>query len=447
MVALPVELLRIVFSSLLQRNDVLACILVCKEWNTVAMIRLYERGLRLEALPTLWTRPGLAALVKHVQLIWDEDHHYEWRGDPKHAQLLESLEEEEVVRALREGSPPAHIVLLLKLLPSLQTLSITSFPESMMWDFIPAPSTRITSSSERMLHCLTSLEVKAHSQHGLTFGLLIRCMALPTLQSLTAWYVNGEKPLEPSLVQMAIKLYGTSSVEHLRLKDVCFSMFQGEGQGDATVFSHVLRISRRLRTFSYRDFHIAPPSLLGPISDALQHLRQSLEVLEVYHWMKSHSTETALDRLRDLHEFPLLTHLTTPAYYVTGPAVHLASTPPPLHLLPPSLTFWNVRIEGNSDLELHNSHLPFIHSLLYHHATQIKQIALMCPRNGNWNSDWVHSDLQTKCDDAGVSIMFDDSDDSDNLMPGFVIPKHPGPIPERYTERMLGSGLRLSLLE
>jgi hypothetical protein len=52
-IALPVELLQAILSHIQQRKYALSCTLVCKNWNVVATIRLYEAGLKPETMGTL----------------------------------------------------------------------------------------------------------------------------------------------------------------------------------------------------------------------------------------------------------------------------------------------------------------------------------------------------------------------------------------------------------
>jgi hypothetical protein len=94
------------------------------------------------------------------------------------------LKEEETVRALYEGSISARAVLVVKLLPSLQTLTMTSFRESIFSDYTPPLGKTSLPPSETMLRHLTFLQVKPLS-YSFTFQLLIRCMALPSLQFIT----------------------------------------------------------------------------------------------------------------------------------------------------------------------------------------------------------------------------------------------------------------------
>jgi hypothetical protein len=141
--------------------------------------------------------------------------------------------------------------------------------------------------------------------HGLTLSLLVRCMALPSLKFLTLHITDGIKLREDAIQRVLPNLCGTSSVEHLRLQQVILVTDD--------FLAPLFRIPRRLRTYGLTRFRSHDPVYLRFISGALQHVQQSLEVLEIYH------AEPALV-FRDL--------------------------------LPPSLIFWNIRMDAHflSDL-------------------------------------------------------------------------------------------------
>jgi hypothetical protein len=136
--------------------------------------------------------------------------------------------------------------------------------------------------------------------HGLTLSLLVRCMALPSLKLLTLHITDGIKLREDEIQRVLPYLCGTSSVEYLRLQQAMLVTDD--------FLAPLLRIPHRLRTFGFADFKSHDPVYLRFISDALQHVQQSLEVLEIYH------AESALV-FRDL--------------------------------LPPSLIFWNIQMDAH----------------------------------------------------------------------------------------------------
>jgi hypothetical protein len=416
MVALPAELLQAILSFIWKRKDAVSCTLLCKAWNLVAMIRLYEAGIKPEALRTLLTHPDLARLVKHVKVVWDKGDHFDWGIDPYDPQLSAVLPNEDTLRALREGSTSAHMILLMKLLPSLQTLTTDSFLDSVILNCVSEKNSISDSVGECTLCHLTSLQVT--NAPNCTLSSIVQCMTLPSLQFLTIG--NIVKPeIEPELGNLTPTLYGTSSVEHLRLKNVSLDVFGGEG--NLRVFAHMLRIPRRLRTFGYSDFELTGSPALGAIGHALQHVRETLEVLEIYHIHEP--PDIRVNRLYNLSNFYRLTHLTAPIEYVRGPRTKRNANLPPFHLLPPSLQFWNIRMTGDSESDGVGPHLPFVNALVDNRM--ISQLALRCRRHRPPEWGWVHPNLQKRCDDAGVTIVFDNSN---NDMPDLIIDQDLQPI-------------------
>jgi hypothetical protein len=404
MVALPSELLQLVFSFIWQRKDATACTLVCKTWNTFATIRLYEAGVKLEALRTLWMRPDLAALVKDVRLAWEHRSTFELDMDMDDSELLDILKDEKTVHALREGYTSAYAVLLIKLLPSLRTLDITPFDAFLFQDVFPTTDTFCDPSRIRTLRHLTSLQVTGYNggmgnYHGLTLSLLVRCMALPSLKFLTFQVIDGMKPWGHDIQQVLPNLYGTSSVEHLRLQQAMLVT------DDFLV--PLLRIPHRLRTFGLADFKSHDAVALKVINDALHHVQHSLEVLEVYHAEFSPLGPIDQRRLMNLRQFPLLTHLTAPMTYVTG-STQKSNDPPAFRdLLPPSLIFWNIRMDGRLLSDLTKRRPLFIEGLI--RLPSLKQLCII--------NDWyLSAEVKKKMGDADVELTYDHYDRKQHII-------------------------------
>jgi hypothetical protein len=418
MIALPGELLQLVFSFIRQRKDATACTLVCKTWNTFATIRLYEAGVKLEALRTLWMRPDLAALVKDIKLVWEDRRRFELDISMDDSELLDILEDEKTARALREGYTSAYAVLLIKLLPSLRTLNVTphAFRSFLFRDVFPAIDILCDPSRIRPLRHLTFLQVSGYkggmgNQHVLTPSLLARCMILPSLKFLTFHIVYDGLPWEDEIERFLPSLYGTSSVEHLRLQRLTLMTVDS--------FAPLLRIPRRLRTFGLTDFRPHENVALGVIVDTLQHAQQSLEVLEIccdYVW----SLDLASQRLTNLHHFLLLTHLTVPITFITGIMNECDDCPAYCDLLPPSLIFWNIGVKESLLFDMAIKHPLFIEELLS--LPSLKQLCVTTDRDLlSWD---LSAEMNQRWHDAGTEITYDKYDSKQHI----IVDKNQQPI-------------------
>jgi hypothetical protein len=404
MIALPGELLQLVFSFIRQRKDATACTLVCKTWNTFATIRLYEAGVKLEALRTLWMRHDLAALVKDVKLVWEDRRRFELDMSMNDSELLNILEDEKTARALREGYTAPYAVLLIKLLPSLRTLNVTphAYGSSLFRDVFPAIDVLCDPSRIRTLHHLTSLQVSGYNsgmgnRHILTPSLLVRCMILPSLKFLTFDMVDDGLPWEDEIERFLPSLYGTSLVEHLRLQQLTLMTVDS--------FALLLRIPRRLRTFGLIEFRPHENIALGVIVDTLQHAQQSLEVLEIFHDYVWH-LDLADQRLTNLDHFPLLTHLTVPITFITGAISECDDCSAYRDHLPPSLIFRNIRVNKSVLSDAAVKRPLFIEELLS--LPLLKQLCVTT----DWDIwDLSHQDLWAEMSkrwhDAGIEITYD----------------------------------------